>query len=352
MKTTLLEKKLSNSKPNAFICYNTEHVLTSLILSYYSHDKNYIYICNRFSNYRDITRKINNNFACVRQAMAIDDNKLKEISTQNIFSQIIKLLFYKKYLKNIFHKKVYIRPLKLSDIFMYNDGQFLSQYIVTHYDNLNLIEEGIGNYANIKLNFASLLKKMHGIYPPYGCNPKIKNIFVKRPQDLPQRVRKKGSYFNKSKYINVIPADLSRLIIKTFLNRKKFKPTLQNSALLITQPFSEDLVIKEEKKKSLYSEIIDKLNQKYRVYIKPHPREKTDYSFLKTKAEEVYDHTFPVEIINYVEEVDFDIAVTLSSSAIERIKPEVKTYKLGDILSDKEKYFKKIKKNLNKITKS
>jgi hypothetical protein len=235
---------------------------------------------------------------------------------------------------------------------MYNDGQFLSQYIVTHYDNLNLIEEGVGNYANIQPGFASFLKKLHGIYPPYGCNPRIKNIFVKRPQELPRRIRKKGSYFNKSQYIKDIPADFSRRIIKTFLDQKKFKPTLPNSALFITQPFSEDLVISEEKKKSLYNEIIDKLNHKYRVYIKPHPRERTDYSFLESRVEEVYNNTFPLEIINFIEDVNFDIAVTLSSSAIERIKPEVNTYKLGDILSDKEKYYKKIRKNLNKIVNS
>ena len=352
MEDKKLKNILKSPSPNAFICYNTEHILTSLILSYYHQNQTYIYICNRFSGYRKLTEKINKQFPYIEKAIAIDDNKLKEKNkSKNPFKHLYRLIFYKKYLKQVFGNKPYIKPLYSSDIFMYHDGQFLSQFIVTNFDNLNLIEEGIGNYADIESNFPALLKKLHGIHPPYGRNPRIKNIFVKKPEKLPKAIRTKGCYFDKSKYVQNIPEDLTQLLIHTFLDPGELKTTRGDSVLLITQPFSEDLVIEEFKKKALYSEIVDKLSQNFNIYLKPHPRETTNYSFLESRVERIFQNTFPIEIINYIDEINFDIAVTLSSSSIERLKPQIKTYKLGDILSDDEKYFRRIRKNLKRIKK-
>ncbi|MCF7884854.1 MAG: glycosyltransferase family 52 protein [Candidatus Marinimicrobia bacterium] len=350
MTTNKLQEILTNSAPNAFICYNTEHVLTSLILSYYFQNKNYIYICNRFSGYRQLAKKINNQYRFTEKALAIDDNNLKDKNMpRNPLKKIIRLLFYKKHLRNLFSERLYIKPLKTSDIFLYNDGQFLSQYIVTNFDNLYLLEEGIGNYASIHFSFASILKKLHGIYPPYGRNPRIKNIFVKRPQMLPSSIRHKGSYFNKTRYTKNIPKNIRSKLVKIFLDQTSLQATLKNSALLITQPFSEDLVISEEKKLDIYEEIVDQLSQQFAIYIKPHPREKTDYSFFNSRVEQVFDNIFPIEIINYMQNIHFKIAVTLSSSAISRLNPKIETYELGDILSDDEKYFREIKNNLHNI---
>ncbi|MCF7740419.1 MAG: glycosyltransferase family 52 protein [Candidatus Marinimicrobia bacterium] len=352
MKENKLQQKLNNSSDNAFICYNTEHVLTALLLSYTFPGVHYLYICNRFSSYKELTSRINELFPSIQQAFAIDDNRFKEEHNSiNPVKKIIQFLFYKNHLYKIFASDDFIDPLNSSDIFLFHDGQFFSQYIVTHFDNLNMIEEGIGNYAEVKFNFASILKKLHGIYPPFGRNPRIKNIFVQEPDRLPSDIRDKGRKFDKINYCENISDDLAEMLIDIFLNGSTFPSISKNSVLLITQPFSEDLVISEGKKMALYEEIVDTLSKNYEVFIKPHPREKTDYIFLASKVARIFDNTFPLEIINFMDKIHFEKAVTLSSSAIDRLKPGIETIQLGDILEDKPHYFETIRKNLNHIKK-
>ncbi|HMA61917.1 MAG TPA: glycosyltransferase family 52 [bacterium] len=350
MKENTLQQKLDNSSDNAFICYNTEHILTALLLSYTFPGVHYLYICNRFSSYKDLTFRINEIFPSIKRAFAIDDNRLKkEYNSITPLKKIIQLLFYKEHLNKIFESGDFVEHLKFSDIFLFHDGQFFSQYIVTHFDNLNMIEEGIGNYAKVKFNFASIFKKLHGIYPPYGRNPHIKNIFVREPDRLPADIREKGRKFDKTDYCQNVPDELAELLIDIFMDGNTLPAISKNSVLLITQPFSEDFVISESKKMALYEEIVDTLAKDYEVFIKPHPREETDYSFLASKVGRIFDNTFPLEIINFMDKVHFEKAVTLSSSAIDRLKPGIEAIQLGDILEDEPHYFETIRKNLKRI---
>jgi len=351
MQSSKLEKLLNNERANSFICYNPQHVLISLLLSYHHDDDNFIYICNRYPAYNSLAHKINNNSEFVQKAFGIDDLGLrKKYKSRNIFKKIWKYFFYKRHLNNIFNKRNYVKPFTKSDIFMFHDGQFLSQYILTHHDNIHLIEEGVGNYATQKGDMLSVLKKIHGIYPPFGHNPRIQNIFVENQDRLPKKLRPKGALFNKDRYFRNIPDELSEELIKIFLNQKLLKDLNSNhSALLITQPFSEDYCISEQKKIEIYSEIVQKISQNKRLYIKPHPREKTDYESIASGKVKVLNRNFPIEIINLFDQISFDIVVTLSSSSIDYLYNNNRTYKLGDIPDDDEKYFTNILKNLQKI---
>lgn len=84
---------------------------------------------------------------------------------------------------------------------------------------------------------------------------------------------------------------------------------------MITQPLSEDNILSEEEKINIYNNILRERNIK-KVYIKPHPREKTDYSkVLKDIKVVIIEKEFPIEIFMLLN-MELKKVITLFSTAI------------------------------------
>jgi len=85
------------------------------------------------------------------------------------------------------------------------------------------------------------------------------------------------------------------------------------SIVLFTQPLSEDNVLTEEEKISLYKTIIGNYDQE-KLVIKTHPRETTNYRDYFPNIE-VFNENYPSEILDVLG-IRFEKAVTIFSTAV------------------------------------
>ena len=136
--------------------------------------------------------------------------------------------------------------------------------------NLFLIEDGLSNYTvyRCKRNIKYYIKKILGI-PVYekGYDPKTKKIYLTQICKIPQELNGKYEIIDRNHFLN----SLGFLLGGVFFTEISDFGDVQ---LLITQPLSEDNFMTEIEKIIIYKSMI---NQKLRLVIKAHPREKTEY---------------------------------------------------------------------------
>lgn len=132
-------------------------------------------------------------------------------------------------------------------------------------------------------------------------------------KEMPEEFKEKAEVINlKNLWDNKIEEE-QKLILDVFnFNEEILKKVTEDTIMLITQPVSEDGIISEEEKIEIYSKIIDRYKNQS-IVIKPHPREKTDYSkyFLNCY---VMKERYPIEILELVG-IKIKKVVTLFSTA-------------------------------------
>lgn len=98
--------------------------------------------------------------------------------------------------------------------------------------------------------------------------------------------------------------------------------------MLITQPLSEDKVVTEREKIEIYQEILEKEKNKI-IYIKPHPRERTNYLKVFSKYDvRILEKDFPLELLSFLE-IKFSKATTLFSTAVFSFKDKYEIEFIG-----------------------
>ena len=126
----------------------------------------------------------------------------------------------------------------------------------------------------------------------------------------------------------------------------------QYNKILFTQPLSEDGYISEEEKIELYRKIAKYANATSKLLIKPHPREKTDYS-QKLENVAILNTKAPFELLT-LNGLHFDDVYTIFSTCALNIPYDVNVHffgsqihpKLGDIF--KNNHYGKVKVCSNK----
>ena len=184
----------------------------------------------------------------------------------------------------------------------------------------------LNNHTGIKLE--SNNGKLPGKFPDL-C--KINSIFLNDQfkEEIKRQIRKRFEV-NENKNLQIsnqkiveISRDMMRdslseedkqLIFKIF-GSPKLPQIDQDTVILLTEPFSTDGVCSDEKQIIIYKVIIDDLIEKgLTVLIKPHPRDKMDYSIFGV---DVIDRFFPMEVlVDQVGEKIQNIATVSSSAAL------------------------------------
>jgi hypothetical protein len=266
----------------------------------------------------NILEKINKNINWINNGIFIPDSEINKKFSHGL-KRILKVIYIDKYYKkycSVLEK--YDDLLSESNIYIYHDNPITSKYLLNKFDEFYLIEDGLANYSQENTGLRVYFKKMFGIHPDFGRNPKIKKIYVKEPKKLPTEIRKKGCKFNINDFIQEMSYKNKKKIFKIFIDEIEIKEK-KNNILIITQPLSEDNFTSEREKINIYSKIIETYGEGCSIYIKPHPRELTDYRSLKFNNITILNRTFPLEILNFLDENLFDTTVTLFSSAINNI---------------------------------
>jgi len=224
------------------------------------------------------------------------------------------------------------------DIYIYNDWTIFGCYLMDKKIRYHLIEDGLdafyylkGNlnlinesyfnkvfYPNLKQKIKNVIKKILNCGYEYFGNSKyaidievndISKIFI--PHDKVIEVPKKELFSR-------LTIKEKNLIYEIFMNETVEIDDNEKKLLLLTQPlFVDKMISREEYQIKAYKDILNKYGKNYRIYIKPHPRDCTDYKEkLKEYKISIINKNMPTEILDYNKDVKFDLGVTITSSSI------------------------------------
>lgn len=305
-----------------FICCTYYHLLISIIKSLKSNGKCDVLLSTGWNDFTLIQDKVlieklkkSNIFSDV----ILDENLIDK--RQNVVNSKFKEL--KKYflLKKI--KKNFSVDLSNYDevyIFSYNNpiGRIINKNKIYH----NLLEDGTDCYKNnriiikSKISLKSFIKKHLLKLEDLGESKYTKSIEV---NDLNGVVLKNKKIIeaSKKKMFESLTNKEKKLIVSLFMKNDNWKK-LNNTTLIITQPFYMDNILKtEDEQIKIYKDIVNKYCNSENIIIKPHPRDYINYESIISKSNIIND-IFPIEILNFTN-VKFNKVITISSTAINLI---------------------------------
>ena len=228
---------------------------------------------------------------------------------------------------NMLLRKINIHKIYLGvpdpnlDCYLDNDPFLVFECIYRYPENLQkeILNQNSQYYKNSRQSI-----KLNSYYSEYGTSQKINKIYLTGILPIPDVIKEKVEIVNieklweelderkKKEILNILNVNLEEVEL---LRKEKEK------ILLITQPLSEDGIINEEEKIDLYKEIL--LERKIKkVFIKPHPREKTNYIevFKNIGIEvKVLPNEFPAEIFMLLD-MNFKKVITIFSTAVLNFK--------------------------------
>ncbi|MGB5666428.1 MAG: polysialyltransferase family glycosyltransferase, partial [Maribacter sp.] len=168
-----------------------------------------------------------------------------------------------------------------------------------------------------------------------GFDKKIKIIFAQFPERLPLQLQNKAVELNIKKEVAKLDEKTKLEIFEIFLPKETFSIKGENNALILTQPISEDKVIKNEAEKiKIYTDIISQVPQHMNIILKTHPRETTNYED-HFKDITILPALFPIEILGLMEGFYFEQGYTLFSTALSNLEIVKERFFLGTDYLDK-----------------
>lgn len=253
--------------------------------------------------------------------------------------KIIRWIFIRKYLKkflNEYKSKFEGKDFYIHDHLMYS--QFLLNNIQAKFF---LIEEGTINYTFVEDKIEEVMKENSILYRKtylvekffsiMGVSQKIEKIFLTGILPVPESIEKKVELAKITKLWDRLSSEEKRKILKIFnieLNMIENLKKSKKGILLITQPLSEDKIISEKEKIEIYRGILLK-KKVNKVFLKIHPREKTDYrKHFKEFDIEIITKEFPIEILSFFN-IEFEEVVTLFSTSVFNFKNKYKIDFIG-----------------------
>lgn len=225
----------------------------------------------------------------------------------------------------------------------YGHGHLLFSFPLYEYPNSALIEDGIGNYAELPeyKEFSPVKKfifnKIFGKYirkpmDGFGTHPNITEIYLTKKQGFSESIKDKVIVNELDKLTNSINPEQKNKILKMFNVDEIANNIKETDVLLLTEPFTESFELTLEEELNIYKDIISKHDPE-NIIIKPHPRETKDYTKYFPDIR-VITIPFPLELFNLMD-VKFKKIITIHSSAALNFKDvEVEFYE-GEINNER-----------------
>lgn len=303
---------------NVFICHTPYHLLISVIKT----------LLNNRLGFDDI-------ILCEKESIA--EGTIKKLYEKKIFREIHlctlktyeavtwkeKIFCSNKHLKKrmLDSCEISLDFFKNKNIFIFNDQCTIGKWFCIFKIKYNLLEDGCDHFkipssTNIPQTFFRTIDKLFGVCTDYpmGLCPYIQSIEVNDINNLrfsstKFKEQSKDSLFKK------LNKNQKNEIINIFLPSCENYKIKKNSTLLITQPLFEDNLLNHKAKIALYSYLLKKYG-KENIYIKPHPREKENYTYFFPNATIIKENKIPLEVILLNSTHSFDNAITAYSTAI------------------------------------
>lgn len=249
---------------------------------------------------------------------------LKNLKKSNyLLEKYKKWQYNNKLLKEIAEiDELYLQDhIKFSQFFLnnFNGKAILLEDGTINYNEKILSEEKNKKLKKIKINHFMkkvIVEKIKKEYRRFGLSEKIQEIYLTGLLPISDLIKNKVKIINISDEWEKLSKKDKEEILGVFkISSKSFEnlKVEKNKVLLLTQPLSEDKIITEKEKIDIYREILLKENGK-NIYIKAHPREKTNYKgIFKEFNIKIIENSFPIEICLLLD-IKFEKVITLFST--------------------------------------
>jgi len=251
------------------------------------------------------------------------------------YIRIIQITFYIYILRIKLFKKTRGHIVK-----SYGHGHLLFSFPLYEYKDSAIIEDGVGNYAELpkfkeypplqKFLLAKLFgKHIRTMYDGFGTHPNVKEVYLTKNKGYSEYIKDKVIVKELDSLMKSIDDTHKNKILKIFnadeINKMNIKKT---DILLLTEPFSEGLELTIEEEIEIYKNIISQYEES-QIIIKPHPRETKDYKKYFPNIR-ILTTPFPLELFKLMG-ITFNKILTIHSSAALNFKDtEVEFYE-GEI---------------------
>ena len=221
----------------------------------------------------------------------------------------------------------------VSNVILFSDGICLYK-IFKNRSNIDLFEHGLVNYQqceNMNLKKMNFLKKIKNIFfleteETFGRYDGVSHIYLLSPDKAPHDIKNKVLELNLGKKWKLLTDGETQNILNVFdVKDDDIEKFSRCNCILFTQPVSEHGFVSEQKKVAIYRKVIDSYSD-YKVIIKKHPRETTNYQDYFDC--EVISSSAPFEIYELLG-VRFAKAVTLYSSIVYSLSSDTDVDFLG-----------------------
>ncbi len=250
----------------------------------------------------------------------IDNHQYRKRILRKLFLRNKFIISYVEKNSDIKSRYEFIRKSEIN--LYYNLGLSSVYFLIRFKKNIfNQVEDGFRNY-NPLVNNLKAFKRKYILNTPQGegRDPQIKTIEVQYPEKLPGIVKHKGRKLDLHGLVNKLSEENRQILLDIFSQGHKFNISGNKKVILITQPLSEDGLVDEEYKINLYKQILKDHAAGYVIYVKAHPREKTDYKILKDFEIIEIPRNFPLEILNFFPDIVFEKGITIFSGALDNLK--------------------------------
>ena len=254
-------------------------------------------------------KEISNNIPNVIRMPFVSFNGAKMAPINSVKGILENILGYSRYFYGYIKLRIllFIKTFN-KDIDIYGHAQ--SPFAFMFYENKNckIIEDGLANYTQDirethKIN-PIIDKFLHlcGIYflnanEALGSHENIKKVYLTNEFNHPL-IKDKVEVINIEKLWNNLSSKEQKEILTIFnVNPDKIK-FKGKTALILTQPLTEDNLATLEEELDIYKEFFEKFND-YTIIIKPHPRDKKNYKEIYPNFE-IIDKHFPIELLNLI----------------------------------------------------
>lgn len=322
---------------NAYFCSTYYHVLITYLKALCSEDKIDVFLLDYIENANVLAERFR---------------------TDNIFNYINVLeapefVYHKNIIEKLFANKIYKKRFKdfnldvntYDSMYLYMDDTWLARYFKLENIKYNLIEDSLDAFKYIMNNrYKELVRpEYHHLYTLYKFFPYAEGNhkhFLDSPSVLSIEVNdRNGIVLQNDSRIVELPRTVlfnqlknpttAKKIIDIFLNNNDIL-TENNIVIVFTSPFCVDGLVQTEKDQiQLYRKLIKHYENNI-VYIKTHPRDRTDYTVINNVK--VMPKNFPSELISYLDQSRISKFISIASHCVD-IYPQDKVdfYELEEV---------------------
>ena len=209
------------------------------------------------------------------------------------------------------------------NIEIYGQGHLNFSYPLYEYENSYLIEDGLGNYINLKepdydipkiLNFFGFYIKEHE--EGFGTHKNIKKIYLTK-NNVPEIIKNKSVIINIENLWSRLTTIEKNEILSIFNININNIQLQSETVLILTQPLSDEKFMTFEEEMAIYQNIIEKFKGK-QILIKPHPRDSKHYEKIFQNIQ-IINKDFPIELLSLIG-INPEVVCSITSTALLNFK--------------------------------